>query len=89
MKLLEKQFVGRGEVKGFLFTQLDKNEHGFIYKVENGGITHYEVFKRKINKRYDCESYPKSTAFGKYAWCIMDYDRALERFNNLHLKHDS
>ena len=33
MKELEIEFVGRGQVKGFLLTQVKKTEYGYIYKV--------------------------------------------------------
>lgn len=80
MKLLQESFIGRGEVKGFIFTQLNKSEKGFIYKVDTGSSIHYEVFKFRYNKQFDCVSYPGSSAFGLWAWSCCDYEDALLRF---------
>jgi hypothetical protein len=65
MRKLEKSFIGTGEVKNCLFTQVAKNEYGFIYSVtfedydKKGEFQktphHYEVFKLKITKGYDFE----------------------------------
>ena len=50
---LEKEFIGIGEVKGFKFEQLDKNEYDYLYKVSNKDEDTkkvkcwYEVFEKK------------------------------------------
>jgi len=65
IKPLPTRFAGRGEVKGFEFSLVSKTNWGFLYEVRDGGHTpHYEVFRRKINKRFNCESYPTAMAFG-------------------------
>jgi hypothetical protein len=52
IKSLPKNFVGRGEVRGYEFSLVSKTKWGFCYEVDlNGIITHYEVCLRKINKR--------------------------------------
>ena len=33
MKQLEEEFKGKGQVKGFVFTQLEKSASGYIYAV--------------------------------------------------------
>ena len=68
MKELEENFIGKGEVKGFIFTQIKKSEYAYIYSVNNGFSVSYEVFFRKENKQYNCISYPSSKAFGFWAW---------------------
>jgi hypothetical protein len=84
MKELKKQFDGIGEVKGYKFTQICKTSKGFLYEVSSGGvITHYEVFKRKINTRFDCESYPSSKAFGVWAWTYKNKELAESKLNQL------
>lgn len=83
MKQLEKEFIGKGEVKNFKFTQLKASETAFIYEVNNDGSIYYEVFKRKENTQFNCISYPSSKAFGVYAWTIKNLNSALDRFNNM------
>ena len=81
MKELKEYFTGRGEVKGYIFNQIKKNELGYIYEVKGHNI-HYEVFKKKINTLYDCVSYPTSKAFGKWAWSVGSFERANEILNS-------
>ena len=82
MKQLQQQFQGRGEVKGYTFTQIRVTDLGFIYSKELNGSLSYEVFKRKENKRFDCISYPTSNSFGVWAWDCKSLERAEEILNN-------
>lgn len=84
MKQLKKNFTGRGEVKGFEFTQIRETDKGFIYRVDAGDMSYYEVFKRKENTRFDTVSYPTSKAFGIWAWSVNSLklaEQKLESFN--------
>ena len=81
MKELQKEFIGKGEVSGFKFTQLEATNKAFLYKVQAGGLIYYEVFKRRENTRYGCVSYPTSKAFGVWAQTTSDYEKALDYFN--------
>ena len=83
MKPLKKQFIGRGEVKGFKFTQITCTNRAFLYEINTGDTLYYEVFKRRINKRFDIESYPSSKSFGIWAWTYSDLERATKKFNQL------
>jgi len=83
MKELEKEFIGRGEVKGFKFTQLYANSKAFIYRVTSQGGEYYEVFLRKQNTKYGVISYPSSKAFGIWAWYCSNLDKAMAKFNQL------
>ena len=85
MTQLPTQFQGRGEVKGYLFTQLSQTDKAFIYEVSSGDGKHYEVFKRVINRRYVCVSYPTSKGFGFWAWTYMSLDKAEAKFDELNL----
>ena len=82
MKQLQQQFQGRGEVKGYTFTQIRVTDKGFIYSKELNGSLSYEVFKRKENKLFDCISYPTSNSFGVWAWDCKTLERAEEILNN-------
>lgn len=84
MEDLKEYFVGKGEVKGFIFNQIKKSEYAYIYEVKTSTKTYYEVFKKNIN--FDRVSYPSSKAFGKYAWTCGTLERANEYFNDINLK---
>lgn len=82
MKELEKTFIGRGEVRGFVFTQKEKTETGYIYEVQNGDYTYFEVFAKKINRRFGGVCYPTSAAFGVWAWWCESHQKAIEIMND-------
>ena len=93
MQELENQFIGTGEVKGFIFTKVFQNENGFVYKVECENSTHYEAFLRKeaaicidfVNRRYSDKdkkvTYPKSNSFGQWAWTCKSLESAIAKLN--------
>lgn len=82
MKELEENFIGRGEVKGFIFTQIKKSDYAYVYKVDNGYSVTYEVFFRKENTQFNCISYPSSKAFGIWAWSCTEH-AYLDKFEEL------
>ena len=88
MKQLAKEFIGKGEVKGFIFTQIKKSDKAYIYKVDCDGSIHYEVFKYKENKQFDCVSYPKTGSFGLWAWTYMEIDLSIEKYDLLMLREE-
>jgi hypothetical protein len=81
MKELDKEFIGKGEVRGFKFTQLEATNQAYLYEVDMNGAIYYEVFKRRENTRFGCVSYPTGEAFGLWAQTIRDYNKALSYFN--------
>ena len=83
MKPLQKQFHGKGEVKGYLFTQIKQTDKAFIYEVSHDDRKHYEIFKKKINRRFACVSYPTAKAFGIWAFTYMTLEKAEKKFNEL------
>lgn len=85
MKKLEKEFTGVGEVKGFGFKQITSNGYAFIYEVKQPMVdeSYYEVFERRVNTQYNCESYPSRKAFGIWAFCCISYERAQEIYKKL------
>lgn len=80
IKELDTFFLGRGEVSGFTFKLIKHNISGYIYEVSDDNIIHYEVFKRKVNPRFNCVSYPKCKSFGVWAWSYQNYNKALTKF---------
>lgn len=84
---------GAREVKGTVFKQLEASPQGYIYEAYPEGstvCTHYEIFERKENHqdRFNIHqiSYPKSNAFGVWAWTTTDKDHAYEIFNALNIR---
>ncbi len=75
-KSLDKEFIGRADMKGFSFKQLEINDKSVLYQVTNGNNIHYEVFKNKGR-------YPFTKAFGAWAWCTSDKDRAYGLYEKL------
>ncbi len=81
IKELPIEFAGKGEVKGYFFTQVMKSDKAYIYAVDGG--KRYEVFKRKVNRRFFQVRYPSSQSFGVWAWTFTSYELALKRFEEL------
>lgn len=86
VKSLPIVFTGNGEVKGFLYTQIECADKAFLYEVNTGDSIYYEVFKKYVNRRFACESYPSSRLFGISAWTYYDLNQAKEKFNELSKK---
>lgn len=91
MRELELEFIGKGQVKGFKFTQVKKTNTGYIYKVDSGSHIYYEVFKRVENQRWGIVSYPKSKSFGLWAWSYATLPKAelkLLEFENAEIEKE-
>ena len=83
IKPLKTSFIGKGEVKGFLFIQVLKSKKAFLYEVNTGSSIFYEVFKYKVNKRNKCISYPTSRGHGIWSWTTNSYLKALKIYKDL------
>jgi hypothetical protein len=83
MKNLDQVIRGKGEVRGFVFTQIQKSHKAYIYQVDSGASIYYQVFKvtHKTNSKRHC--FPTSKAFGVWAWAYISLDKANEKFNEL------
>ena len=88
MKLLEKEFIGRGEVRGLEFKQVQKSNTAYIYEVNSGCNIYYEVFSRVVNNKYQKEVYPMAKHFSIWAWTVMSYEDAKRKFNQLNTVND-
>ncbi len=86
MKELQTEFIGIGEVRGFMFRQLLAGKQAYLYSVTNDNTTWYEVFERLENRRFNTVSYPSSPAFGTWAYCISDIEKAKAKFERLENK---
>ena len=89
--------IGGADVKGFIFTKYKESKKAYIYQVKIPGVEsiHYEVFEKKyqpifedwatkkVKEGYYKEVYPKTKAFGKYAWCCKELSKAEKIFESL------
>ena len=87
IKDLRTDFVGVGQVRGFKFTQLAKTKSAYLYLVDTGDRIYYEVFRKRINRRFACVSYPTDRAFGIWAWTTPSKERSFEILNDLSNKN--
>ena len=83
MRELLIEFIGKGEVKGFHFRQLDKTEKGYLYEVTTESGTHYEVFERREDPRFGVVCYPRSKSFGIWAYSTRDLRKAKQRLSDI------
>lgn len=84
IKELRSSFEGIGEVRGFMFDKVLDNGRVYVYAVtRDGGGVHYEVFERRVNDRFGVVSYPKSNAFGDWAYACTRFCDAIRRFEEL------
>lgn len=94
--LLPKEFVGGGEVKGFVFTQVAFTQRAYLYEVRQGGSkVWFEVIRRKttsllidFEKRIYSETefkevYPKAHMFGLDGWTYDNLKDATIKMNLL------
>jgi hypothetical protein len=89
MRELQVSFTGRGQVRGFEFTQLKKTKYAYMYKLEYLNRVWYEVFKHKENTQFNVVSYPSNKAFGIWAWTTSDKNKALDVFDEIDLKGET
>lgn len=90
MEELSIEIKGRGDVKGIIFKQIAKSEKAYVYERTDseGNNDGYETFRRKINKKFGCESYPGSKSFGIWAWCFNSIDKAMAKFDYINNKYE-
>jgi hypothetical protein len=63
--------------KGFDYTRVYENDQYYIYEQKlKGDNIGFEVFKKKINTLYNCESWPSDKAFGLWAWSTRKLEKA-------------
>lgn len=80
IKELRDVFDGMGEVGGYRFVLEDRDGYAYVYRVElivDPSCYHYEVFERRVNDVYGCVKYPRSKAFGDWAFCYRRGERDL------------
>ena len=88
MKLLDLEFPGKGEVRGFEFKQVQKSNTAYVYEVNSGTTIYYELFRRVVNTKRQKEVYPSAKHFSIWAWTQMNYEDAKKKFNQLNADND-
>lgn len=83
LKPFPKNFIGRGEVRGFQFSQILVSDRAYCYEVNVGGVLYFNVFKRVENHRYLTISYPGPNAFGVWSWVYRSLEDAKQKFYGL------
>lgn len=86
LKPLPLLFTGKGEVRGFQFSQIHVSDRAYCYEVNVGGVLYYHTFKRIENRRYLTIAYPGPKAFGLWAWVYRSLDEAQQKFQELTMK---
>lgn len=84
-RLLDSEFIGSGEVRGFVFKRIKSNKSVHLYEVDG---RYYEVFKRSFHNVYNTETYPGSRRFGKTAFTYNNKEVALKKFKELTAKYN-
>ena len=92
VKELQKDFMGKREMKGIHFKQVYNDQDWYIYELTQNGYTWFEVFKEKIccsftvidgkfitSHSVGMVKYPSMNDFGNWAWTASTFDRAKER----------
>lgn len=85
---LPLSFEGKGEVSGYDFKQVFNGNQWYIYRVSpKGKVSHFEIFKRQEQPAggYAAENYiayPRSNAFGIWAWTTKTIEEAQELIKN-------
>lgn len=68
---------------GFVYTQVYKNETGYVYSQHGyGRIIAYEAFYHKENNHFNTVSFPGNEAFGIWAWSCSTIELAVKRITN-------
>lgn len=81
IKKLANVIHGIGDVRGFTFIKVDESMFVYIYEQifdETDERICYEVFEKRVNKVFGCEKYPRSEAFGDWAYSCETWESALE-----------
>lgn len=79
---MKQEFIGKGDVEGFKFLQVDETSTARMYEVNTENHTHYEVFIKKYNINNE-EIYPHSEDFGYTAFTYNSEEKAIEKLLSL------
>ena len=86
MKKLSGTIVSPKGLAGFTLLKQYEDEEYYIYKKTNtemGYEAGYELFERKVNTMFKCETIPGGEAFGIWAWQFPTFDMAYDKLKQL------
>ena len=92
---LPKEFQGKGQMRGYQFKQIHREQDFCIYEVSRKKTKFYELIKPRIAgkildvsvrpylecKEIGKEHYPKANQFGKNAWTLSTREKAFKKLN--------
>lgn len=79
-----KELENHIKKNGYDYYLTESSKTAYIFKQVLGGqVIGYEVFKRIENSRFDCVSFPRDEAFGKWAWTYRTLEKAQDKFNTI------
>lgn len=84
MKLLDKTIISPKTLKGFTLEQVYMDDEYYIYKKHHTKDKYeagYELFERRINTMFQCESVPGAESFGVWAWQLRTLEEAKIKLN--------
>lgn len=86
MKYLNDVIISPKGLAGFTLTKVYTDDEYYIYHkrhTEIGYCGGYELFERRINTMFQCETVPGGEAFGIWAFQLRSYDAALNKLSQL------
>ena len=84
MKNLDEIVISPKGFKGFTFKRVYGDDKYYIYeqiKTESDIVYGYQLFERRTNSQYDCESWPGPEA--RNAWQHFTLEEALNKIKTL------
>ncbi len=101
LEKLEKVFSGKGEVRGYEFTQIRDCRGAYMYIKTHidSNVQNYEVIRKivvpkiiwetKEKTGHYKETYPRSNRFGVDAWNFADLESATIKMNQIKKESDN
>lgn len=89
MKKLSDTIVSPKGLAGFTLNKVYEDEQFYIYKKTNTEFGYdggFELFERRINTMFKCETIPGGEAFGIWAFQLHSYEAAIEKLNKLKME---
>lgn len=86
--LPDKFTKGEYSTASGVFEKHKESDKAFIYKRTDENVVYWEVFLRKEEEQFGRKytPYPSDRAFGHWAWCYNNYEKALRHFNHLNTR---
>lgn len=86
MKLLAETIKSPKGLKGFTLSREYMDDEYYIYKkthTHDGYEAGYELFERRENTMFKCETIPGGNAFGIWAWQLPTKQRVYQKLEQI------